>query len=117
MDARRQPRQKPLLESYSVEASGCWRWTGSMSRYGYGRWVKNGRSQGAHRAVYEALVGPIPEGLDLDHMCHNADETCPGGHGCQHRACVNPAHLEPATRQLNLSRGRARARVKGEVSP
>lgn len=46
----------------------------------------------AHRAVYEALVGPIPPELELDHLCRNP-------------ACVNPAHLEPVTRKENVRRG------------
>lgn len=53
------------------------------------RWNK--RSTTAHRAVYEILVGKIPDGLQIDHLCRN-------------RGCVNPLHLEPVTREENLSR-------------
>ena len=78
-------------------AGGCWRWTGALDSKGYGgfhvgpgrvgrRWVR------AHRWSYEAVVGKIPPGLDLDRLCRN-------------RACVNPEHLEPVTRQVNLKRG------------
>jgi hypothetical protein len=72
---------------------GCWEWTGAMSRAtGYGKATMNGRSDGAHRIMYELIVGPIPTGLDLDHLCRN-------------RICVNPAHLEPVTRSENVRRG------------
>ncbi len=73
----------------------CWVWTGSKTRYdgnGYGRTRVNGKKVVAHRAVYEALVGPIPAGMTLDHLCRN-------------RLCVNPAHLEPTTMQENFLRG------------
>jgi hypothetical protein len=63
----------------------------------------------AHRVVYTLLVGPIPEGFTLDHTCHNADSTCPGGWGCPHRRCCNPAHLEPVTHQENILRGEGEA--------
>src|SRR5699024_8246546 len=46
----------------------------------------------SHRTMYQAVIGPVPAGLDLDHLCRN-------------RACCNPAHLEPVTRQTNLLRG------------
>jgi hypothetical protein len=72
--------------------SGCWCWAASGS-YGYGSYAPGGcGSRRAHRASYEALVGTIPENLQLDHLCRN-------------RCCVNPAHLEPVTGQVNILRG------------
>lgn len=77
----------------------CWPWTGCiLERTGYGligSGGNNSRSLLAHRVVYELLVGPIPEGMHLDHTCHSNDLVCRGGPTCVHRRCVNPAHLEP----------------------
>lgn len=71
--------------------SGCWLWTGAIGSGGYGLFfAKKGKTLRAHRASYEAHVGPVPAELDLDHRCHN-------------RACVNPGHLRPATRRENNS--------------
>ena len=68
-------------------AASCWLWTGYIAPNGYGK-----SSEGwAHRLVYEEWVGPIPDGFDLDHLCRV-------------RRCVNPQHLEPVTRKVNLRR-------------
>jgi hypothetical protein len=74
-----------------VDRSGtCWEWQGSKSR-GYGRFKVSRRMVQAHRFAYELMVGPIPEGLTLDHLCRNT-------------SCVNPEHLEPATERDNILR-------------
>lgn len=103
--------EQRLLAMVDKTGSECWLWTGCLGGQGYG-WLRvNGRSVPAHRVSYELFVGPVPEGLTLDHTCHNDDESCPGGDACLHRRCVNPAHLEPVTRGENVMRGRGFSRV------
>jgi hypothetical protein len=80
-----------------VRDGDCLLWQGQIDSQGYSR--LSGRL--AHCVVYEEEVGPIPEGMQLDHECHNA-ETCAGGPGCLHRRCVNPAHLTPVTPRANV---------------
>lgn len=87
---------------------GCWEWTASKNSAGYGQ-MHAGPGRGpvrAHRVLYELLVGPIPEGLTIDHLCRN-------------RGCVNPAHMEPVTRGENVKRGTVgevnRARMLGRT--
>jgi len=73
--------------------SGCWLWSGSVNRLGYGTLGDQGL---AHRIGYRLLVGPIPAGLEIDHLCRV-------------RSCVNPAHLEPVPHRVNVLRGDADA--------
>lgn len=81
-----------IAAKISVDSNGCWIWTAGKYGSGYGAASFGNRTQAAHRVTYKLLVGPIPDGLDLDHLCRV-------------RACVNPQHVEPVTRQVNLLRG------------
>lgn len=95
------PPRKSLLERMGDKiqiSDGCWEWTGLINAEGYGTIPRGGGQYSgtrfnllAHRLVYELLVGPIPEGLQLDHLCRV-------------RNCVNPAHLEPVTQRENTMR-------------
>lgn len=92
------------------KAEGCWPWTGHTgSDNGYGIW--HTREDGkrkvwrAHIYSYISLVGPVPDGLTLDHLCHAVDTSCEGGPTCPHRRCVNPEHMEPVPRGVNVLRG------------
>lgn len=71
--------------------TGCWIWTGPLDTHGYGQARVTGRTAIAHRVVYTAIIGEIPAGLELDHLCRV-------------RACVNPHHLEPVTHRENVLR-------------
>lgn len=82
----------------------CWRWPGFIGKQGYGYHASEGVYTGAHRVVYERLVGPIPEGHEIDHLCHTRDESCFDGNRCLHRACVNPTHLEVVEGAVNKQR-------------
>lgn len=73
-----------------MSLSDCILWTGPVNEDGYGKWG----SKLAHRRVWENEVGPIPEGLELDHLC-------------EVRLCINIKHLEPVTHAENLRRGRS----------
>lgn len=77
-----------------VENAGCWLWTGSRSGHGYGQFWVDGRTVPAHRVAYEALVGPIPDDLEPDHLCPN-------------RNCVNPSHIALVSHRANTLRGQA----------
>lgn len=70
----------------------CWQWLAYIHPGGYGRFRVGRRVVQAHRWAYECLVGPIPGGLEIDHLCRN-------------RACVNQDHLEPVTHEENVRRG------------
>lgn len=69
----------------------CWEWTGVLSDNGYSRFYMNGSMHYGHRVSFEHFTGPIPDGLEIDHLCRN-------------RKCVNPDHLDAVTRRVNLLR-------------
>lgn len=77
------------------KSEGCWLWIGTGNRSGYGHFSIRGRGGrakvGAHRFAYELAVGPIPDGLTIDHLCFNT-------------SCVNPDHLEPVSQAENSKR-------------
>ena len=80
------------VPDYRPNLGPCWLWIGAGSGKGYRRFWINQHTVRAHRFAYEILVGPIPAGLELDHLCRI-------------RHCVNPAHLEPVPGQVNTLRG------------
>ena len=111
--------QKPLLgqaapETEEIERfldriyfdrnTGCWLWLGKCNSEGYGHF----RGNKVHRYSYETFHGPIPEGIEPDHTCHNNSD-CEGGKSCAHRRCANPDHIEPITHGENVRRGRGLA--------
>lgn len=77
--------------------TGCWLWTGALDKDGYAKFTaKSGERKywRGHIASYEEFIGPVPEGLELDHLCRT-------------KSCINPVHLEPVTGYENMRRGTA----------
>ena len=88
------PNRPDLLRSLATKIAvddGCWEWLGAKGRGGYGLVKVNGRMRSAHRVLYECFIGPIAEGLQIDHLCRN-------------KSCVKPAHLEAVTPRENTLR-------------
>jgi hypothetical protein len=86
--------KQKIIDNLTREEDGCWAWIGYVSPDGYG-YVYDSitkRTRGAHRVSYETFVGPVPDDLELDHLCRV-------------RHCVNPEHLEPVTTRENTLRG------------
>jgi len=92
---RTAPHSPALIARFNAKhrpnESGCWVWTAATNGRGYGVIGVNGRQTYAHRLSYEIHVGPIPEGLAIDHLCRN-------------RGCVNADHLEAVTTAENNRR-------------
>lgn len=95
------PRSSAVDRFWSkVDATGiCWEWTAAKNPRGYGIFSHDFRSRLAHRVAWELLVGPIPSGMVIDHVCRN-----PG--------CVNPDHLDVVTQSENLRRSPLMGRYK-----
>jgi hypothetical protein len=94
--ACRQPVIQRVVERIAIDpVTECWNWLGSrtVAGNGYGQIKSRGRSYVTHRVTYEHFVGPVPDGLQLDHLCRNT-------------ACCNPDHLEPVTLRENIHRAR-----------
>lgn len=103
------PKIRPPLERFWEKVDKtktCWLWMASQDGCGYGIFrASAGKQRRAHRWAYEQFVGPVPEGLVLDHLCRV-------------RNCVNPAHLEPVTHQENMRRSRQTHCKRGhELTP
>lgn len=82
-----------LARDLEKRPDGCWIFHGNDSNHsGHQRWFVDGKRHLVHRWMYERMVGPIPDGLVLDHLCRNPP-------------CCNPAHLEPVTERENTLRG------------
>lgn len=89
-----QQRERLFSDAEPEPNSGCWLWTGTQtSKDGHGIFqIRKGLRAVAHRVMYAAEIGPIPEGAVLDHLCRVP-------------CCVNPAHVEPVTQRENVLRG------------
>jgi len=79
-----------MTDKFTV-GDGCWEWTGAKTGAGYGKVLTFRSIRVAHRVLYELLVGPVPKGMELDHLCQN-------------KGCLNPGHLEPVTHKENIGR-------------
>lgn len=89
------PAMTRFMEKVKLD-DGCWMWQGALSTKGYASFSisKDKGGQVGHRWIYEQMIGPIPDGLTLDHLCRR-------------KACVNPMHLEPVTALENTARAKA----------
>lgn len=92
-----------IVSRFEVQPNGCWHHPSVPTKKGYAQtkygWPKS-KSTLIHRLSWLHYNGDIPEGLVLDHLCHDPAE-CEGGNTCTHRRCVNPEHLTLVTAAEN----------------
>ncbi|MEW2498389.1 HNH endonuclease signature motif containing protein [Streptomyces nodosus] len=116
-DTSRRADGKPLALTERDEArfkakvalpdeNGCMRWLGYIREDGYASFYLAGRQVLVHRVGYTLANGPIPDGLDVDHVKAN---------GCRHRDCSAPAHLEAVTPLENHRRGEAGVNMRSKT--
>lgn len=91
LSCKHRSRQK-LIRFLVDSNNGCWLWNGSVSKDGYGRVGFKREARDAYRVFYRVVIGEVPEGKELDHLCKN-------------RRCVNPYHLEAVSHKVNSQRG------------
>jgi hypothetical protein len=87
-DAQVAPTTEERFWAKVNKTDGCWNWAGSTTHNGYGDFQNGGKTLRSHRVSYEWANGPIPDGMQIDHICHN-------------RRCVNPEHLRTVTPKQN----------------
>lgn len=91
------------------QSDGCWVWSGGVTRQGYGKFSpRAGETWSAHKYAWMLTGNSVPDGLQLDHCCHEPNK-CVGGPACVHRRRVNPSHLETTTPRINTLRGNSPA--------
>jgi HNH endonuclease len=85
------PVMERIMAKVAIDENGCWRWMGYINELGYAKVSFEGQAVSAHRIVYTHLIGPIPIGLEIDHICNVRD-------------CLNPEHLRTVTHAENVRR-------------
>lgn len=99
---RNKATQRFWRRVYRPDPGSCWLWLGAIGTGCYGRVYFDGKDDYVHRVAYMLRYGPIPEGLQIDHLC-------------RFRPCVNPAHLEAVTQAENLRRGISPPAINGRA--
>lgn len=96
--------------------NGCYKWTSYIDPTGYARFRFRNKSVLAHRFIWELENGPVPEGFDVGHKCHDEavkNGLCSGGKTCLHRSCTNLNHLELQSRLHNIRAAFSYQKAKG----
>lgn len=95
MYQRNKPHTIETLLARTENVNGCWIWQGALKTNGYGVATYLGKQEYIHRLVYKLMVGSIPNGSEIDHLCNV-------------RSCCNPEHLQVATHEHNMALGVSR---------